>query len=491
MIRPGRAARRVTYISAAALLMTTPACTNTEPPLVSQPTEVALHIGFGLTTGQSLDAGMRETARGIAVEGLMIPANDGRPQPRLAAAFGLSDDGLDVTIRLRPAAEFHDGSLVSAETVRDLLLKNLPAYLGPAYADVERIEAAGPHELTIRLKRPSRFFMEGLDMPIQKPGDTPIGTGPFSFVRLSDRVELRAYDRYYGGRPVIDHITFQSYASVRSAWAEMLRGRVDMLFDVGVDALDSLTTSSEVEVFPFLRPYAFLAIVNVNSPHLRNPEIRRALNAAIDRQAIVSQALRGNGAPADGAVWPEHWAYDSSLPRFAYDPRPIADLKSPLRIRCLFSDPTHERIALVLQQQLQAVGVHIALEARPVDEALAQVRAGDFDLFLADATHGPTMIRPYFFWQSDSPFNWGNYRSPAVDLSFDQMSHARNDDDYRAGVTAFQRAIVENPPAIFLAWSQRARAVSRRFHVPGQPGDILRTLRLWRPSTDNETASSN
>ena len=84
MIRPGRAAHRVTYISVAALLMAAPACTSVEAPFLTQPTEVALHIGFGLTTGQSLDAGMRETARGIAVEGLMIPANDGRPQPRLA-----------------------------------------------------------------------------------------------------------------------------------------------------------------------------------------------------------------------------------------------------------------------------------------------------------------------------------------------------------------------------------------------------------------------
>jgi hypothetical protein len=50
-------------------------------------------------------------------------------------------------------------------------------------------------------------------------------------------------------------------------------------------------------------------------------------------------------------------------------------------------------------------------------------------------------------------------------------------------VAALQRAIVDDPPAIFLAWSQRARAVSTRFHVPVEPGrDILSTLRLWRPN---------
>jgi len=48
-------------------------------------------------------------------------------------------------------------------------------------------------------------------------------------------------------------------------------------------------------------------------------------------------------------------------------------------------------------------------------------------------------------------------------------------------VAAFQRAMVASPPAIFLAWSERARAVSGRFDVHEEPGrDILNTIRQWR-----------
>ena len=45
---------------------------------------------------------------------------------------------------------------------------------------------------------------------------------------------------------------------------------------------------------------------------------------------------------------------------------------------------------------------------------------------------------------------------------------------------------MDDPPAIFLAWSERARAVSKRFDVPPpKPGrDILGTLRLWKPAGD-------
>src|SRR5262249_42495919 len=59
-----------------------------------------------------------------------------------------------------------------------------------------------------------------------------------------------------------------------------------------------------------------------------------------------------------------------------------------------------------------------------------------------------------------------------------------SDEQYREGVADVQRAVVHDPPAIFLAWSRRARAVSRRFEVPAEPNtDVLATLRLWRPVT--------
>jgi hypothetical protein len=78
--------------------------------------------------------------------------------------------------------------------------------------------------------------------------------------------------------------------------------------------------------------------------------------------------------------------------------------------------------------------------------------------------------------------NWGHYRSSAADSGLDTIRHARNDETYRQGVAAFQRAIGNDPPAIFLAWIERARAVSTRFEVPLEPErDVWSTVRLWRP----------
>ena len=62
---------------------------------------------------------------------------------------------------------------------------------------------------------------------------------------------------YYLGKPAIEHIDVTTYPSVRAAWAELLRDRIDMLWEVGPDALDSMTSSSSVSVFTYTRRYQY------------------------------------------------------------------------------------------------------------------------------------------------------------------------------------------------------------------------------------------
>jgi peptide/nickel transport system substrate-binding protein len=146
-------------------------------------------------------------------------------------------------------------------------------------------------------------------------------------------------------------------------------------------------------------------------------------------------------------------------------------------------------MALFVQQQLRAAGIDVRLELTTVDEGLARVSKGDFDAWLADVGIGPGFLRQNLFWHSGGPFNWGRYSNPRVDEALDAIRHASDESQYRSAVAAFQSAMVDDPPAIFLAWSERARAVSARFDVYQEPGrDILNTLRLWRPANVERVA---
>jgi hypothetical protein len=110
-----------------------------------------------------------------------------------------------------------------------------------------------------------------------------------------------------------------------------------------------------------------------------------------------------------------------------------------------------------------------------------------------EAISGPTLFRPYVFWHSTGFLNWGHFGTATTDAALDRVRNAQSEPLYRDAVAGLQQTFMDDPPAIFLAWSQRARAVSRRFIVPAaEPGrDILSTLRLWKPVGDTKQASRN
>jgi peptide/nickel transport system substrate-binding protein len=437
--------------------------------------------------------GVRQVTQNQSLEALVNIGDDGRPTAWLAQRWEFTPDGRTLKLYLRPDLKFHDGSDVTAATVAKVLETLLPNGMGPAFADVERIAAPGPRELNLVLRQPSLFVLEALDQQFRSPAPINAGTGPFEPVGAASPTELRANDRYYLGRPIIDRLAVKTYPTGRAAWAELLRDHLDMLYDVGQDALDSLERSSKIQVFTYIRHYQYALIFNIRTPALKSSAIRRALSQAIDREAVVREALNGHGVASSGAIWPHHWALPPASGQRLFDPTAAAKVLATqkLHLTCLVP-ADYERLALVVKRQLQAVGVSVDVKEMPVDEIYDAMSRRAFDLVLFDVLSGPSIFRPYLWWHSGAA-NPAGFSSMTVDAGLDQIRHAASDAEYRAGVAAFQRAMYEDPPAVFLAWSERARAVSNRFVVPEvEPGrDILSTIRLWKPVANQSPSSRN
>jgi peptide/nickel transport system substrate-binding protein len=453
----------------------------TAPPAAAMPARI-LRIGFGLPSGDAGRSGVRQAARLLSVEGLISFSRSGRPQPWLADRWDLSDDGRTLTVYLKSGIHFHDGRALDAATVRDALQAQLPSYMGPAFGDVSAITVASPQSLTIQMARRSNFVLESLDAGLTSPDSPDAGTGPFRLAEpgADDILALEANEDYRDGSPAIPRVEFHAYQSERAAWANMLRGDVDMLYEVNAEALRSLEPSSQVAVYSHPRNYAYVLLMNVQRPELGDRQGRRQLNDAIDRRLLVEETMNGHGRPVDSPVPREHWAatQDGDAPRFTYQPTRLA---TPRALTCIFADPSLERMAMAVQRQLRQIGVELTLERIPLDQLYARAADGQFDLLLADMIAGPTMARQQWFFGSGGQFNWGHYSNPDVDRAFDAMRGAASDPEYQRGVAAYARAIVDDPPAIFLAWSERTRAVSTRYTVPAEPGrDVLSTLRQWR-----------
>jgi ABC-type transport system substrate-binding protein len=138
-----------------------------------------------------------------------------------------------------------------------------------------------------------------------------------------------------------------------------------------------------------------------------------------------------------------------------------------------------EKIALVLQKQLYEIGVDMEIEALPVRELGERIAKRDFDAVLAERTSGRSLAWTYMtFHSATMPMGY-----TAADLVLERLRSASSDGEIRSTVSDLQQILHDDPPAIFIAWPQVARAVSTKFVVPEEKGrDVMSNFWLWKPA---------
>ena len=221
--KAGRPPHRVVLACVSALLGSVAGCHDPTARSISSPE--TLRVGVGIGSVANPQAGIRPAMANVAVEGLVDFTSDGRPRAWLADKWESSVDGLTWRISVRPNARFHDGSPVTAGVIRDILLAELPDYMGGPFDDIHEIVAVSDTELIVNLKRRSSFLLEGLEVPIQKAGSAVIGTGPYRATADSG-TDMQANPDYYGQKPIIQTVSFRTYPSPRAAWAALRRRRL-------------------------------------------------------------------------------------------------------------------------------------------------------------------------------------------------------------------------------------------------------------------------
>lgn len=445
------------------------------------------------------DQAVSGVVRLLTTERLVSVSRDGRPQPRLAERWEVSPDGLAWRFTLRRGLTFQDGEPITSAAVQRAIGPSDPngtEYVIPGLRDVAAVEAASPHEVVIRLRRPNAFLLDSLNLaPISGASGSP--AGPFRLdQRPSNRAILGRFKGYYRGRPALESITVVGYPSHREAWSAMLRDEVDGLYDVAPEALEFAQDSPQTQVTSFLRPFVTGLVFNVAHPQLGRREVRRALNLAVDRKRVIDTVIGGRGVPATDHLWPNHWARDDSAPAFTFDPDgakaaldaaglPATRRNGPptrLSFTCVLpADPRYERLALLIQRQLLTVDVEMRLQPVPMSEFQRHVLSGKFDAFLVEVVAGFGLDLIYANWHSSpaGPYFRTGYRS--ADPVLDRLRQARTDEETRAAVHALQNTMFEDPPAVFIHWAYASRALSRRVVVPADDGnDIMRSVDAWR-----------
>ena len=280
----------------------------------------------------------------------------------LAESWSFATD-TSLVLKLRPGVTFQDGSPFSADDVKfsiDRVKSDaLASQLASNYGSVSSVTVVDPLTVRLDLSRPDASLIASLGtLPIvskayhDKVGDAgfathPMGTGPFSFVEWvkDDHLTLTANPAYWPGSwkgwPLVQTVTFRPIPDAGTRVAELTTGGIDVMADLPADDVSLLAGTGaspvylddghHVEIWLNTGGVGAGAIGSVAkdpTPEqkmaleaLAKPEVRTALNMAIDRATIIDTLLQGYGSPLTSVFGDRRPAGRRGCPRVRLRPR--------------------------------------------------------------------------------------------------------------------------------------------------------------------------
>ena len=421
---------------------------------------------------------------------------DGNVIPWLAESWEVSDDGLEYTFKLREGVFFSDGTEFTADDV----VANVNRWIDPdvkvrsrsQLGPVESAEALDKYTVKIRLKEPYAPFLAALasyllitsEETIERFGaesiDEPIGTGPYilSDWKKGDEIILERNENYWGDKPMIKTIIWKIIPEAGTREAALLAGDVDVAFLPPASDKDRLEEDPNVKLYTPITNRILLIGLMPKGP-LLDERVRKALNYAVDKEAIVDKVLYGLGVVADAPIPPHFFGY-TPMDVYEYNP----DLARQLLEEAGYGDgltlklmhPTgrylqDKQVAEAVQAYLQEIGIEVELITMDwpsfVAEILKPTEETTFDLVLVG--WGPGVADAHFtlYAQFHSSVAIPNglgiarYMNEEVDTLLDQamkeLDPERRKELYRRAI----EIIWDDAPWIFLYTQKNLLAVNK------------------------------
>lgn len=453
------------------------------------------------------------------VEGLLTYDYDLNPQPLLATAWKVSDDGLHYTFSLREGVKWHDGKdFTSADVAFSVLtLKQVHPRGRAIFANVSEVRTPDAHTAIIVLSKPAPYLItalagtespivpkhlyEGTDITANPHNSAPVGTGPFVFkewVKGSHAVFERNPNYWDKPKPYLDKIIvrFIPDAVARAAALESgsadLAGQAIPLSDVKrfseMPHLRVDTTS-----WPYLSVHQQL-FFNLDTPVLQNKEVRRALSHAIDVNALNKVVWFGYGKVSAAAIGKANTKYhNADIKHFAFDPKKAEEILDAqglkrqadgtrLKLRLLYNPFQERRAADFVRQSLARIGVDAVIEnydfATYVGKAYTE-RAFDITLEALANIFDPTVGVQRVYWSKNFkvglPFsNAAHYVNPEVDRLLEAAAVEVDETKRRQQFLDFQKLVHEDIPSIEFGANPLITVLSNKVKDYAPTGEGLR-----------------
>lgn len=472
------------------------------------PVDATVLVGHGadvltLDPARATDAESAEVTEQIFDHLVRYRRNSTDVEPSLATSWEVSGDGKSWTFHLRDHVQFHDGTPLDADAVvfsfdrqRDPtnpFHQNDFTYWEATFRNIQQVQKIDRLTVRINIERPYAPFLANLAMfPVSVVSPTavkkwgadfykhPVGTGPFKFIEWSpgERVTLAANPTYWDGAPEIQHLAFLAIRDPRQRLVALEGDAIDVAENLSPQDLQFVSLHPGLELHRIAGNNVGYLAMNVTHPPFDDPRVRRAVNYAINKTAIVKLIYQGLAVPATSPVPPSLWGHIDE-PLYKYDPKAAIKLLKEAgytppppgkpRPRLYTMDtprtymPAPETVARIVQHNLRDVGIEIDVVKEDINAHVQLTQEGKHDLCLLG-------------WTADTP-DPDNFLYLLFDPENAEPGTARN-------VSFYRNAELHG----ILAWAQESsdRAERERFYKKAQ--DLIARDAPWVPLAHSEVA---
>ncbi len=362
------------------------------------------------TSGTTFDATSKNVFEGLT----HFKQGTTELEPGMAESWTVSADALTYTFKLRKGVKFH--SAKHFKPTRDMNAddiiytferqwkKDHPFYAisggnyeyfnGMSMPDLlSKIEKVDDYTVKFVLNRPEAPMLANLGMDFaviqsaeyadvmmkagtpKKVDQWPIGTGPFVFKGYKKDAQIRytAFASYWKGKAPIDKLVFAITPDASVRYAKLKAGECNIMpfpnpADVAAMKVDPKINLLEQEGLNV----GYLAY-NTKVAPFDNVKVRKALNKAMNKQAIIDTVFQGAGKIAKNPIPPTIWSYNNATKDDSYDvvaaKKLLAEAGYPngfeMKIWAMPVqrpyNPNARRMAEVIQADFAKVGVKVEI----------------------------------------------------------------------------------------------------------------------------------
>jgi len=389
------------------------------------------HVGGDFTFGQeaninSLDQMTSATisTRNIAMnmyEALMTRDENFSPILDLATSMTEAPDHLTYTFKLHQGVHFHNGKAMTSADVAASFDRYARIGLERSMlANVDRWDAPDPDTFVIHMKQVQPTFLIALSsfsvpiviIPAENKDDPPqqlkpIGTGPYQLVESvpGSYVKLKRYDGYtpnpafdqrtgFGGykQACFDTVTYRIVTEPGARVAGLRTGELQGVEDIPAKSVPDLKKDTNITILPLQNWWIQITYPNTSVPPTNDLMFRKAVQAALDMEEVMDAASDGNYKLNVGFQYPNQADYTDAgkatynlhdpdlakkyLGQSSYKGEPVVLLTNK-------DYPPMYNSALVMQQELQAIGINAQLKVTdwPTSVQLSQHSDSGWNFF--------------------------------------------------------------------------------------------------------------